>query len=338
MRDETETTISTTTGAINSLEGRRIWITGHKGMLGSALVRALDEEGAALLLASRAELDLRNQAATLAWMKKHRPEIIFHAGAKVGGILANSIAPAEFLLDNLMIQSNVICAAHQIGVEKLIFVASNCIYPEKSPQPISEDALLTRPLENNIRAYAIGKIAGLELCRAYNRQYGTNFITVIPPNLYGPGDNYHPENSHVVAGIMRRTHLAKHSNSRRLIVWGDGTPRREILYVDDLADAMKYVMRAPTLHDAYNIGYGLDLSIAEIATMIAGIVGFEGEIIYDTSKPNGTAAKLLDSRRVRYLGWRPRIAHADGLRQTYRDFTRRTAIECQSSFQNVAIG
>ncbi len=337
MRDQRETTISTN-GAVNTFLGRRIWITGHKGMLGSALIRAFDGEGASLLLASRAELDLRNQAATLAWMKKHRPEIIFHAGAKVGGIFANSIAPAEFLFDNLMIQSNVISAAHQIGVEKLIFVASNCIYPEQSPQPISEDAVLTRSLESNIRAYAVGKIAGLELCRAYNKQYGTNFITVIPPNLYGPGDNYHPENSHVVAGIMRRTHQAKDTNSRKLIVWGDGTPRREILHVDDLAEAMKYVMRAPTTHDAYNIGYGLDLSIAEIAAMIAAIVGFKGEIVYDTSKPNGTAAKLLDSRRVRYLGWKPRIGHAEGLTQSYHDFSARTAIERQLSFQNTATG
>lgn len=310
----------TETGEVPSFAGRKIWISGHRGMLGSALVRSFRNEGAELLLTSRQELDLCNQSAVSAWVEKKRPELIFHVGAKVGGIHANSTLPADFLYNNLMIEANVIEAAHRAGVAKLVFVASNCTYPTKTTQPIPEEALLTGQPDENIRAYAVSKIAGIELCRAYRRQYGSHFISVIPPNLYGPGDNYHPQHSHVVAGILRRTHEAKLAGKSEFVVWGDGTPRREILHVDDLADAMKYVMRASVTHDLFNIGCGHDLAISELAGLIAETVGFEGRIVYDTSKPNGTMRKLLDSSRIRSLGWRPKIDEKAGLKSAYTDF------------------
>lgn len=308
-----------TEGLVGSFAGKKVWITGHKGMLGSAVVRSLVPEGAELLLTSRADLDLTNQAAVLAWMQKYRPELIFHVGAKVGGIQANATLPADFLLDNLMIQSNVIDGAKRTDVEKLVFVASNCTYPTNAAQPISEDALLTGPLDNNIRAYAVSKIAGIEMCRAYRKQHGCNFISVIPPNLYGPGDNYHTQHSHVVAGILRRTHEAQMAGKSEFVVWGDGTPRREILHVDDLADAMKCIMLAPTTHDLYNIGCGHDLAISELASIIADVVGFKGMILYDRSKPNGTMRKLLDSSRIQSLGWKPKVEEKAGLVGAYQD-------------------
>jgi len=300
--------------------GKKIWITGHRGMLGSALIRSLSKEGADLLVASSQELDLRNKSEVLDWVDKNRPELVFHAGAKVGGIHANATLSAIFLHDNLMIQTNVIDAAHQFGVRRLLFVASNCTYPTKAVQPISEDALLTGPLEENIRSYAIAKIAGIEMCRAYRKQYGCDFISVIPPNLYGPGDNYHPQHGHVVAGILRRAHEAKMSGQHELIVWGDGTARREILYVDDLADAMKCLMAAKVADDLFNVGCGHDLSIAELATLITEVVGFEGRIVYDKNKPNGTMKKLLDSSRIQAIGWRPQIDEKTGLQSAYNDF------------------
>ncbi|MBZ5761973.1 GDP-L-fucose synthase [Rhizobium sp. VS19-DR104.2] len=307
-----------------SFVGKKIWITGHKGMLGSAMTRSLADEGAELLLTSRAELDLTDGVAVESWMKANKPEFIFHIGAKVGGIHANSTLPADFLLENLLIQSSVIKGAHLVGTKKLVFVASNCTYPTNAAQPISEDALLTGPLDSNIRAYAVSKIAGIEMCRAYRRQHGSNFISIIPPNLYGPGDNYHPQHSHVVAGILRRAHEAKLSGVKELVVWGDGTPRRELLHVDDLANAMKYVMLAPTTHDLYNIGCGHDLAIAELASIIADVVGFEGRVVYDTSKPNGTMRKLLDNSRILSLGWKPEIKEKDGLQSAYADFVERS--------------
>jgi GDP-L-fucose synthase len=306
--------------AVTSFSGKKIWRTGHKGMLGSAVVRSLANEGAQLLLTSRAELDLTNQSNVMAWMEENRPELVFHIGAKVGGIYANTTLPADFLRDNLLIQTNVMDGAYRFGVQKLVFVATNCTYPANAQQPISEDALFTGPLESNIHSYAVGKLAGIEMCRAYRKQHGCNFISVIPPNLYGPGDNYHPQHSHVVAGILRRTHEAKMAGKTELVIWGDGTPRRELLHVDDLADAMKYVMVAPTTHDLYNIGSNHDFAISEIAATIAAIVGFEGEIVYDASKPNGAMRKLLDSSRVHSLGWKPKIDEKAGIRSTYDDF------------------
>lgn len=303
--------------------GKRVWITGHRGMLGSALARNFSKEGAHLLLTSRQELDLCSQKSVYDWMDKNRPELIFHAGAKVGGIYANTTFPADFLYSNLMIQTNVIHAAYHFGAEKLIFVASNCTYPTIAAQPISEEALMTGPLEDNIRSYAIAKIAGIELCRAYRKQYGCNFISVIPPNLYGPGDNYHPQHGHVVAGILRRAHEAKLAGKKELVVWGDGTPRREVLYVDDLADAMKCLMAVSVKDDVFNVGCGHDLSISELAHLIAEVIGFEGRIVYDKSKPNGTMRKLLDSSRIQALGWRPRVDEKTGLQNAYNDFLAR---------------
>lgn len=310
-------------GNLAKFIGKRIWITGHQGMLGSALVRSFSGEGANLLLAPRQQLDLSDQRAVHNWVDKNRPEFVFHIGAKVGGIYANATFPANFLHGNSMIQANVIDAAHHFGVEKLIFVASNCVYPARAAQPISEDALMTGPLEDNIRAYAIAKIAGIEMCRAYRRQYGCNFISVIPPNLYGPGDNYHPLHSHVVAGIIRRAHEAKLSGDQEFVVWGDGTPRREVLYVDDLADAMKCLMATPVVDDLFNVGCGRDLSITELANLVVDVIGFEGRIVYDKSKPNGTMKKLLDNSRIRALGWCPKIDERTGLQKTYNDFLTR---------------
>jgi GDP-L-fucose synthase len=309
-----------TIGEISTFSGRRVMITGHRGMLGSALIRSFAQEGAELLLPTRQELDLANQNQVSRWMEINRPELIFHVGAKVGGIHANSTLPADFLYTNLLIASNVIDAAHRFEVDKLIFVASNCTYPTETAQPISEEALLTGVPDNNIRAYAVSKIAGIELCRAYRKQHGSHFISVIPPNLYGPGDNYHPQHSHVVAGILRRTHEAKVAGKKEFVVWGDGTPRREILHVDDLAGAMKHLMQAPVTHDLFNVGPGHDLAISELAGLIAETVGFDGKIVYDTSKPNGTMRKLLDSSRIRSLGWEPKIDERSGLKTAYADF------------------
>ena len=308
-----------------SFEGKKTWVTGHRGMLGSALVRTLRKEGADLLTASSQELDLRDKIAVDTWVEANRPELIFHAGAKVGGIHANSTFCADFLLDNLMIQTNVIDAAYRFGARKLLFVASNCTYPSKAAQPISEEALLTGALEENIRSYAVAKIAGIEMCRAYRKQHGCDFFSVIPPNLYGPGDNYHPEHGHVVAGILRRAHEAKLAGVQELVVWGDGTARREILHVNDLADAMKSLMSAKLSDDLFNIGCGHDLSITDLATLIAEVVGFKGKIVYDRTKPNGTMKKLLDSSRVHGIGWRAQVDERTGLKTAYDDFLARTA-------------
>jgi len=306
----------------NFFQNKKIWITGHAGMLGSATVRSLNYSGAELLLTTRAELDLTNQAAVYSWMEKHRPELIFHIGAKVGGIHANVTLPCDFLRENLLIQTNVIDGAYRFGVEKLVFVATNCTYPTKALQPIKEDALLTGSLDDSIRSYAISKIAGIEMCRAYRKQYGCNFVSVIPPNLYGPGDNYHPQHSHVVAGILRRTHEAKLAKAKEFLVWGDGTPRRELLHVDDLAEALKHVMQSSCDHDLYNVGCDHDLSISEIARLIAETVGFDGELVFDTTKPNGTMRKLLDSSRIKQLGWSPQIDEKSGLKTAYADLLK----------------
>lgn len=308
----------------HDLLGKWVWVTGHRGMLGSAMVRRLEQEKCDLMLTTRRDLDLRDQVAVRTWMEKNKPEYIFHIGAKVGGIHANATLPADFIFDNISIQSNVIDSAYRTGVRKLIFVASNCTYPKQAPQPIKEESLLTGPLDENVRAYAVSKIAGIEMCRAYRRQHGCDFFSVIPPNLYGPGDNYHPQHSHVVAGILRRVHEAKVSSANEFTVWGDGTPRRELLHVDDLADALLALMHAtlPEGQDLFNIGNGHDHAIKDLATLIAEVVGFKGKIVYDTSKPNGTMSKLLDSSRVRALGWIPKINEKDGLASAYADFLK----------------
>ena len=301
----------------------KIWITGHRGMLGSAMLRCLANTNADLLLTTRKEIDLYNQAQVLEWMEKYRPDYVFHIGAKVGGILANKKLPADFIVDNLMIQTNVIQGAHLAKVKRLVFVASNCIYPAAAPQPLKETALLSGPLDENVRAYAVSKIAGIETCLAFRRQYGCDFRVVIPPNLYGPGDNYHPEYSHVVAGLLQRAHQAKTIGQPELLVWGDGTARREILHVDDLAEALKTVMFCEESPSVLNAGSGRDVSIAELAKMVLQVVGFGGGIKFDTTKPSGTMQKLLDSSSLSKLGWSPKVDSLEGLKSAYDDFLQR---------------
>jgi len=301
----------------------KIWITGHKGMLGSAMLRCLANTKDDLLLTTRKEIDLYNQAQVLEWMEKNQPDYVFHIGAKVGGIVANKKSPADFIVDNLMIQTNVIKGAHLAKVKRLVFVASNCTYPAVAPQPLKETALLSGPPDENVRAYAVSKIAGIETCLAFRRQYGCDFRVVIPPNLYGPGDNYHPENSHVVAGLLQRAHQAKVTGQPDFLVWGDGTARREILHVNDLAEALKTVMFCEESPSVLNAGSGRDLTIAELAEMVLKVVGFKGGMKFDSTKPNGTMQKLLDSSRLLGLGWSPKISTAEGLKSAYDDFLKR---------------
>ena len=301
----------------------KIWITGHKGMLGSAMLRCLANTKADLLLTTRKEIDLYNQAQVLEWMEKNQPDYVFHIGAKVGGIVANKKLPADFIVDNLMIQTNVIKGAHLAKVKRLVFVASNCTYPAVAPQPLKETALLSGPPDENVRAYAVSKIAGIETCLAFRRQYGCDFRVVIPPNLYGPGDNYHPEYSHVVAGLLQRAHQAKVTGQPDFLVWGDGTARREILHVDDLAEALKMVMFCQESPSVLNAGSGRDLTIAELAEMVLKVVGFNGGMKFDSTKPNGTMQKLLDSSKLWGLGWSPKISTAEGLKSAYDDFLKR---------------
>ena len=292
-------------------------------MLGSAMLRCLANTKADLLLTTRKEIDLYNQAQVLDWMEKNRPDYVFHIGAKVGGIMANKKLPADFIVDNLMIQTNVIQGAHLAKVKRLVFVASNCTYPALAPQPLKETALLSGPPDENVRAYAVSKIAGIETCLAFRRQYGCDFRVVIPPNLYGPGDNYHQEYSHVVAGLIQRAHQAKTMGQPEFLVWGDGTARREILHVDDLAEALKTVMFCEESPSVLNAGSGRDLTIAELAEMVLKVVGFKGEMKFDSSKPNGSMRKLLDSSRISKLGWSPKISALEGLKSAYDDFLQR---------------
>ncbi len=290
-------------------------------MVGSAIVRRLREAGCArLILRERTELDLRNQAAVDAFFETNRPELVFLAAARVGGILANDSYPAEFLRDNLAIQTNVIDAAHRFGVRKLLFLGSSCIYPRLAPQPIREDALLTGPLEPTNEWYAIAKIAGLKMCEAYRRQYGFHAIAAMPTNLYGPGDNFSLSHSHVLPALLRKFHEAKHAGAREVEIWGTGTPRREFLHVDDLADACVLLMQQYEGDRWINIGTGVDISIAELAALVAEVVGYDGAVRYDPSKPDGTPRKRLDVRALNTLGWQPRISLRSGLESTYRWF------------------
>lgn len=302
------------------LKGKTVFVAGHRGMVGAALMRRLAREQADLLTVPRSELDLRDQAAVNAWFAAKRPQAVFLAAAKVGGIVANNALRAEFLHDNLAISSNVIQAAHANGCEKLMFFGSSCIYPRLAPQPLREDLILTGPLEPTNEPYAIAKIAGIKMAEAYRSQYGADFISVMPTNLYGPGDNYHPEYSHVVAALIRRFHEAKISGGRNVVVWGTGTPRREFLYVDDLADACIHLMKTYSSSELVNIGSGEDISIADFALMVAAAVGFRGEISFDTSRPDGTPRKLLDVRRLSGLGWRATTSLKDGIQLAYRAY------------------
>jgi len=302
------------------LKDKRVFVAGHRGMVGSALVRRLADEGCEVVTVARSEIDLRRQAEVERWMEANRPEAVFIAAAKVGGILANDTYPAEFLYDNLMIEANIIDAAYRNGVEKLLFLGSSCIYPRLAPQPITEDALLTGPLEPTNEWYAIAKIAGIKLCQAYRRQYGCDFISAMPTNLYGPGDNYHPTSSHVIPALIRRAHEAKVRGDKTLVIWGTGTPRREFLHADDCADALVLLMQRYSAAEHVNVGSGEDLTINEVAQAVCTIVGFEGEVEHDLTKPDGTPRKLMSGDRLRTLGWRPRVGFHSGLRDAYQSF------------------
>lgn len=302
-----------------TLEAKRIYIAGHGGMVGSAIARRLGRENCEILTAPRS-LDLREQDAVRSWVAAMRPDVVVVAAAKVGGILANDTYPAQFLYDNLMIEANLIEAARLAAVEKLLFLGSSCIYPKLAPQPIEESALLTGPLEATNEWYAVAKIAGIKLCQAYRREYGCDFISAMPTNLYGPGDNFDLQSSHVLPALIRKAHEAKEDGSDRLVVWGSGTPRREFLHVDDLADACVFLLRNYSGEEHVNVGAGVDLTIRELAELVCHVVGFEGEIVCDTSKPDGTPRKLMSSDRINRMGWHPSTGLKDGIEQTYRDF------------------
>ena len=299
------------------LKGKSVYVAGHRGMVGAALARRLAREDVKLVTVERREVDLCNQAAVFDWFAKARPQVIFLAAAKVGGIVANNTLRAEFIYDNIAIAANVIQAAHVNRAEKLMFLGSSCIYPKLAPQPLHEDSVLTGPLEPTNEPYAIAKIAGIKMAEAYRSQYGSDFISVMPTNLYGPGDNYHPELSHVVAALIRRFHEAKVAGAKSVVVWGTGTPRREFLYVDDMADACVHLMKTYSQAELINIGTGEDITIAEFARVVAGIVGYRGEISYDTSRPDGTPRKLLDIGSLDKLGWRATTSLHKGLKRAY---------------------
>jgi GDP-L-fucose synthase len=302
------------------LKGKTVFVAGHGGMVGFALMRRLARENVELLTAARGELDLRDQAAVFGWFAEKRPQVVFFAAAKVGGIAANNALRAEFIYDNLIIATNVIHAAHLNGAEKLMFLGSSCIYPKLAPQPLHEDSILTGPLEPTNEPYAIAKIAGIKMVEAYRSQYGSDFINVMPTNLYGPGDNYHPEYSHVVAALIRRFHEAKVSGISNVMVWGTGTPRREFLYVDDMADACVHLMKTYSSDELVNIGTGEDIAIAEFARLVAATIGYTGKISFDPSRPDGTPQKLLDVGRLAKLGWRARTSLEDGIKLAYQAY------------------
>ncbi|ODS62984.1 MAG: GDP-fucose synthetase [Arenimonas sp. SCN 70-307] len=304
----------------------RIFVAGAGGMVGSAICRALQRQGLGAVLAPRRNvLDLGNQAAVDAWFAANRPDYVFLAAAKVGGIHANNAFPAEFIHDNLVIQTNVIHSAWKHGVRKLCFLGSSCIYPKHAPQPMREEHLLTGSLEPTNEWYAVAKIAGIKLCQAYRRQYGFDAISLMPTNLYGPGDNFHPENSHVVPALIRRFHEAAEQGASEVVIWGTGTPRREFLHVDDLADACVFLMRNYSDEQFLNVGVGEDIPVLELAMRIARVVGFEGRVSTDPDKPDGTPRKLLDVSRLNALGWRASIGLEDGLRGTYQWFLQNHA-------------
>jgi GDP-L-fucose synthase len=307
------------------LQGRRVWIAGDRGMVGSALVRRLTREQCQLLSVRRGEVDLRRQADVERWFTANAPEVVFVAAATVGGILANDTRPAEFLYDNLMIAGNIIEAARRGGTKKLLFLGSSCIYPRLAPQPMTEEALLSGPLEPTNQWYAVAKIAGLKLCGAYRRQYGADFISAQPTNLYGPGDTYDLQASHVVPALIAKMHQAKTTGANEVEIWGTGAPKREFLHVDDLADALVFLMEHYSGESHVNVGWGVDVSIRELATLIAEVVGFTGGFRYDTGKPDGSPRKLLDVAKLAALGWHPRIALRDGLQDAYRWFQANVA-------------
>lgn len=296
----------------------RIWVAGHRGMVGSAITRRLRAQGRNVLSVDRAALDLRKQDAVEAWLHANKPTAIVFAAAKVGGIVANTTYPADFIYDNLTIQTNIIHGAHRADVDRLVFLGSSCIYPKEAAQPISELALLTGPLEPTNEWYAIAKIAGIMMCQAYRRQHKRRYISVMPCNLYGPNDNFDLETSHVLPALMRKLHEAKMSGAREVIVWGTGAPLREFLHVDDLARGVVHCLDHYDAYEHINCGAGFDISIRRLAEMVGSAVGFDGALVFDTSKPDGMARKIMDSSRMRALGWAPEIAFEDGIAATYR--------------------
>ncbi len=302
------------------LVGKRVWVAGHRGMVGSGIIRRLEREKCEILTSTREEADLRRQAEVEAWMEKNKPQAVFIAAATVGGILANSTRPAEFIHDNLAIEINIIHSAWRLGVEKLLFLGSTCIYPRDAPQPMKEEALLTGPLEPTNQWYAVAKIAGIKMCEAYRNQYGCDFISAQPTNLYGPGDNFDLESSHVIPALIAKAHLAKCNNGQDFTVWGSGRPKREFLYVEDLADALVFLMKNYSNKKHINVGSGKEITIVELSALIAKVVGYSGEIIFDSGKPDGAPRKLIDPSRLEALGWKARTSLKNGLKESYKCF------------------
>ena len=308
-----------------ALEGKTVWVAGHNGMVGSAVIRRLASEGVTVVTADRKTVDLRRQVDVERFVEAHRPQAVVMAAAKVGGILANSTYPADFLYDNLMIEANIMQASFAAGVEKFLFLGSSCIYPKLAPQPILEDSLLTGPLEPTNEWYAIAKIAGIKLGEAYRQQHGRDFIAAMPTNLYGPGDNFDLKSSHVLPALIRKAHEAKLRGDREIIVWGTGTPRREFLHADDCADALVFLLKNYSEAEHINVGSGEDLSILELTQLVCRIVGFTGEIVHDRTKPDGTPRKLLSDEKLRTLGWKASIGLEQGITGTYQWFLKEVA-------------
>jgi GDP-L-fucose synthase len=308
------------------LKGRRVWVAGHQGMVGSAIVRRLAAEECEILTVPRAKLDLARQDQLDGWLKNAKPDAIFLAAARVGGIWANSTRPADFIYDNLIIAANLVEAAHRHGVAKLMILGSSCIYPKLAPQPIAEEALLTGPLEPTNQWYAVAKIAALKLAQAFRIQHGDDFISAMPTNLYGPGDNFDPMEAHVLPSLMRKAHEAKLKGDKQLVIWGTGAPKREFLHVDDCAEALVFLMKTYSGESQVNVGSGEDLTIRELAEKICAVVGFAGEIVTDPSKPDGTPRKLMSGDKLKRMGWRPRIPLERGLRDYYQWFLRHVAV------------
>lgn len=310
---------------MHSLAGKTVFVAGHRGLVGSALVRRLESEDCAILTANRAELDLCDQSAVRAWMRDRRPDAVFLAAAKVGGILANATYPADFLYENLMIEANVVEAAFRADVGKLLFLGSSCIYPKFAEQPIVESSLLTGSLEPTNEWYAIAKIAGIKLAQAYRQQHGRDFISAMPTNLYGPGDNFDLNSSHVLPALIRKAHEAKRSGAKEMVIWGTGSPRREFLHVDDCADACVHLMKTYSEAEHVNVGSGEDIPIYDLTRLVCDVVGFEGEIVRDPSKPDGTPRKLMSADKLRGLGWAPKVPLRDGVAATYAWFQEHVA-------------
>jgi GDP-L-fucose synthase len=307
------------------LAGKRVFVAGHRGMVGSAIARRLASEQCEILTAPRAVLDLKDQLSVSRWFEAERPDTVFLAAAKVGGIFANDSLPADFLYDNLMIEANIIEAAHRNDVAKLLFLGSSCIYPKFAAQPITEDALLTGALESTNEWYAIAKIAGIKLCQAYRRQHGRDFISAMPTNLYGPGDNFDLNSSHVLPALIRKAHSARTSGAASMEIWGSGTPRREFLHVDDLADACVFLMKTYSGDEHVNAGSGEDIAIIDLARLVCEVTGYTGEIVMDSSKPDGTPRKLMSGEKLKAMGWQPRIGLREGVESTYRTFVETIA-------------